>query len=126
MDLLNADNRAPVAPPDPQPESDAAPPRSGRTWYRDPLLFLALAAALGLDQLTKWLITSNMAWGQSIPEEQQVRWSQDRKTLIVPVELRPNWLYRMGINSFSFNSFQSEWGVPFDPPVPFTFKTRTD
>ncbi len=69
MDLLNADNRAPVAPPDPQPESDTAPPRSGRTWYRDPLLFLALAAALGLDQLTKWLITSNMAWGQSIPEE---------------------------------------------------------
>ena len=69
MDLLNADNRAPAAPPGPQLERGAAPSRSGRTWYRDPLLFLALVAALGLDQLTKWVITSNMAWGQSIPEE---------------------------------------------------------
>ena len=69
MDILNADNGTSPASPDRQLESDAAPSRSGRAWYRDPLLFLALAAALGLDQLTKWLIASNMAWGQSIPEE---------------------------------------------------------
>lgn len=69
MDILNAADSTSPASPDRQLERSAAPSRSARRWYRDPLLFIALAAALGLDQLTKWLITSNMAWGQSIPEE---------------------------------------------------------
>ena len=69
MDILNAADSTSPASPDQQRERNAAPSRSARRWYRDPLLFIALAAALGLDQLTKWLITSNMAWGQSIPEE---------------------------------------------------------
>ena len=70
MDLLNADNGGT---PGPQPGSSAAPLQSGRTWYRDPLLFLVLATVLGFDQLTKWLVTSNMAWGESIPAEGFVR-----------------------------------------------------
>ncbi len=69
MDILNSADSTSPASPDRQLERNAAPSRSARRWYRDPLLFIALAAALGLDQLTKWLITSNMAWGQSIPEE---------------------------------------------------------
>jgi len=76
VDLQNADNGGPPAPsipPGPQAGSDAAPRRSGRAWYRDPLLILALAAVLGLDQFTKWLVTSNMTWGQSIPAEGFVR-----------------------------------------------------
>ena len=69
MDILNSADSTSPASPDRQLERNAAPSRSARRWYRDPLLFIALTAALGLDQLTKWLITSNMAWGQSIPEE---------------------------------------------------------
>jgi signal peptidase II len=30
---------------------------------------VVLAVVLGLDLLTKWLVTSNLAWGQSVPAE---------------------------------------------------------
>ena len=72
MDLQNADNGGPAAPPapfGPQPERAAARHQSRRSWYRDPLLILVLACTLGLDQLTKWLVTSNLAWGESVPAE---------------------------------------------------------
>ena len=72
MTIQNADTGTPRSPPDPpvvQGEGDAAPSRPGRAWYRDPFIALALAAALGLDQLTKWLITSNLDRYESIPAE---------------------------------------------------------
>ena len=53
-------------------ESGAGPLASKRGrlgWYRDPLLLVALALAFGLDQLTKWLITTNLEHGESIPAD---------------------------------------------------------
>jgi len=49
--------------------SAQAQPRARPSWYRDPLLIGVLGATLALDQLTKWLVTSNMAPGQSIPAQ---------------------------------------------------------
>ncbi len=50
-------------------------------------------------------------------------WTEDRRTCVLPVELKPGWEYRVGLNSASFNNFQSEAGIPLEP-VEYTFTTR--
>ena len=60
-----------------------------------------------------------------IPEGQRAHWSDDHKTAILPVKLKPNWDYRLGLNSPSFKNFQSEGGVPLDP-VGYSFSTRVE
>jgi beta-lactamase regulating signal transducer with metallopeptidase domain len=59
----------------------------------------------------------------TIPEGQTPHWTEDRKTCILPVKLKPNWQYKLGINSPSFKNFQSLDGVPVDPTL-YTFSTR--
>jgi hypothetical protein len=58
----------------------------------------------------------------TIPEGQKPSWSEDHKTCVLPVELKPNSQYRLGLNSQSFRNFQSASGVPLSPIV-YTFKT---
>jgi RNA polymerase sigma-70 factor (ECF subfamily) len=53
------------------------------------------------------------------------RWIDDGKTCIVPVELKPNWDYRLGLNSPSHKNFTSRAGVALDPVV-YRFKTRSE
>ena len=48
---------------------EARPSSGGWLIFLDPAAWLVFGLALGLDQLTKWLVTSNMARSQSIPEE---------------------------------------------------------
>ncbi|MFA6563173.1 MAG: Ig-like domain-containing protein [Verrucomicrobiia bacterium] len=57
-----------------------------------------------------------------IPEGQRPRWSEDRKTCILPARLKPNWNYRLSLNSLSAVNFQSENGVPLEP-TPYSFAT---
>ena len=52
-----------------------------------------------------------------IPEGKSARWSRDAMTCILPVQLKPNWDYRLGLNSLSHNNFQSEFGIPLKPVV---------
>jgi hypothetical protein len=59
-----------------------------------------------------------------IPEGQSPSWSPDGKTCTLPVKLKPNSEYSLGLNSLSHKNFQSRWGVPLDPVV-YTFRTRT-
>ena len=56
------------------------------------------------------------------PEEQRPRWTEDRRTCVLPVRLEPNREYRLGLNSPSHRNFQSAAGVPLDPLV-YTFRT---
>lgn len=56
------------------------------------------------------------------PQGKKASWTEDRKTCILPVELKPNWEYRLGLNAPSFNNFQSASGVPLEP-VEYTFTT---
>jgi Bacterial Ig-like domain len=58
----------------------------------------------------------------TIPEGQKASWSEDHKTCVLPVQLKPNSQYRLGLNSQSFHGFQSADGVPLSPVV-YTFKT---
>lgn len=58
----------------------------------------------------------------ALPEGQQPRWTEDHRTCIMPVHLKPNHDYRLGLNSPSHNNFQSAAGVPLDP-VTYTFRT---
>jgi beta-lactamase regulating signal transducer with metallopeptidase domain len=58
----------------------------------------------------------------TIPEGQKPRWSADKRTCTLPVELKPGWQYRLGLNSRSFKNFASAAGIPLDPVV-YTFRT---
>jgi beta-lactamase regulating signal transducer with metallopeptidase domain len=70
-----------------------------------------------------------MSWtggGPNFPENPsgaRAEWSADGKTCVLPVTLHPGHSYRLGLNSLSFNNFQSESGVPLEPVV-YQFKTR--
>jgi hypothetical protein len=57
------------------------------------------------------------------PQGKRPSWTSDRKTCVLPVQLKPNTEYQLGINSPSHKNFQSAAGVPFDPPVIYSFTT---
>jgi len=56
------------------------------------------------------------------PEGKKPFWTEDHKTCVLPVELKPNSQYRLGLNSPSHKNFKSADGVPLAPVV-YTFKT---
>jgi Bacterial Ig-like domain len=58
-----------------------------------------------------------------IPEGKHAAWSKDHKTCTLPVELKPDWEYRFGLNSPSYKNFASATGIPLEP-VEYTFKTK--
>ena len=49
-------------------------------------------------------------------------WTEDKKTGVLPVELKPGMTYRLSLNAPEHNNFQSDAGVPLEP-VEYTFKT---
>ena len=69
-----------------------------------------------------------MSWtggGANFPEAvagQKPKWSGDGKTCILPVKLKPDHDYEIGINSLQHINFQSQWGVPLKP-VEYKFHT---
>jgi hypothetical protein len=85
--------------------------------------------------LTEVRVTFNMpmaggfSWtggGEHFPAsavDQKPHWTEDRKTCVLPVELKPDWEYHLGLNSPSFRNFRSTKGVPLNP-VPYSFRTR--
>jgi beta-lactamase regulating signal transducer with metallopeptidase domain len=56
------------------------------------------------------------------PEGKRAYWTEDGKTCVLPVQLKPGWTYQLGLNSPWHVNFQSAGGVPLDP-VAYTFKT---
>jgi RNA polymerase sigma-70 factor (ECF subfamily) len=56
------------------------------------------------------------------PEGKRVYWTEDKKTCVLPVELKPGMTYRLSLNAPEFRNFQSAGGVPMEP-VEYTFKT---
>jgi beta-lactamase regulating signal transducer with metallopeptidase domain len=56
------------------------------------------------------------------PEGARAYWTEDLKTCVLPVKLKPDSSYELGLNSPSQKNFQSAAGVPL-PPVDYTFKT---
>jgi hypothetical protein len=56
------------------------------------------------------------------PAGKKPYWTTDKKTCVLPVELKPSSTYRLGLNSLSFKGFQSAGGVPLEPVV-YTFQT---
>jgi hypothetical protein len=57
------------------------------------------------------------------PEGKRAGWSDDHKTAILPVRLKPGWNYQLWLNSPSYNSFASEAGVSLDS-MEYSFSTR--
>ncbi|HZL43235.1 MAG TPA: M56 family metallopeptidase [Verrucomicrobiae bacterium] len=56
------------------------------------------------------------------PAGKRPSWAADRKTCVLPVELKPNWEYALWLNSPSYRNFCSASGVELEP-VAYTFKT---
>ena len=59
----------------------------------------------------------------AIPEGKRPFWTEDKKTCVLPVALKPAWDYRLGLNSPSHKNFSSAAGVPLDM-VEYKFSTR--
>ncbi|MFH1918333.1 MAG: hypothetical protein ABIP48_00385 [Planctomycetota bacterium] len=51
----------------------------------------------------------------NIPGGKGPHWTEDRKTCVLPVELKPDSEYILGLNSPSHKNFQSAAGVPLEP-----------
>jgi hypothetical protein len=60
----------------------------------------------------------------AVPTDQRPHWTEDHKTCVLPVELKPDWEYHLGLNSPSFRNFRSAEGVPLNP-VSYSFRTRS-
>jgi RNA polymerase sigma-70 factor (ECF subfamily) len=58
----------------------------------------------------------------TIPDGKKPYWTDDGKTCVLPVELKPSRDYELGLNSRSYHGFQSAEEVPL-APVDYTFKT---
>jgi beta-lactamase regulating signal transducer with metallopeptidase domain len=58
-------------------------------------------------------------------EGKRVYWTEDKKTCVLPVELKPGMTYRLSLNAPEFKNFQSAGGVPLEP-VEYTFKTSAN
>ena len=56
------------------------------------------------------------------PKGKRPHWTEDRKTCVLPVELKPGMTYRLSLNAPEFKNFQSAGGVPLEP-VEYTFTT---
>ncbi|HWF18691.1 MAG TPA: Ig-like domain-containing protein [Verrucomicrobiae bacterium] len=56
------------------------------------------------------------------PDGKRAYWTDDKKTCVLPVILKPGMTYRLRLNAPGFNNFQSEAGVPL-VPVAYSFKT---
>jgi hypothetical protein len=57
------------------------------------------------------------------PTGQRAYWTEHKKTCVLPVDLKPDSHYRLGLNSPSHKSFQSAEGIPLVPVV-YTFATK--
>jgi beta-lactamase regulating signal transducer with metallopeptidase domain len=56
------------------------------------------------------------------PEGKRIYWTDDKKTCVLPVELKPGMTYRLSLNTPEYKNFQSAARVPLEP-VAYTFKT---
>jgi beta-lactamase regulating signal transducer with metallopeptidase domain len=86
-------------------------------------------------QTTELRVTFNMPMGPGFswtggapgfpttPEGERPYWTEDKKTCVLPVALKPGSQYRIGLNSQSAKNFQSAAGVPVEPTA-YTFKTK--
>lgn len=57
------------------------------------------------------------------PDGQGPRWTEDQKTCVLPVSLKPGHSYEIGINCPCCKNFQSAAGIPIEP-LTYTFSTR--
>ena len=60
-----------------------------------------------------------------VPQGEMPKWSDDGKTCVLPVKLKPGKDYYLGLNSVSHKNFQSKWGVPLEPIV-YQFSTKSE
>jgi beta-lactamase regulating signal transducer with metallopeptidase domain len=51
-----------------------------------------------------------------------IYWTEDKKTCVLPVDLKPGMTYRLSLNAPDYKNFQSDAGVPLEPVI-YTFRT---
>ncbi len=117
---------SPVPPPAPPPTAYTPPPPApgtpvvvymdppnGATNVRPQLGYLTVMFSEPMGGGFSWT-----GGGPNFPEGTgKPYWAADRKTCVFPVRLRPNWSYRLGLNSKSHKNFRSASGTPLTPVV---------
>lgn len=106
-----------------KPEIIKMNPKNGVTNVDPGLKELRVTFNVPMEKGFSW--TGGGAHFPKVSADQPPHWSKDRKTCVLLVELKPNWEYRLGLNSPSHKNFQSAGGVPLDPII-YTFKTRAE
>jgi len=96
-------------------------PRIGDTAVDPALTELRVTFNVPMSDSFSW--TGGGASFPPAPAGKKPHWTEDHLTCILPVELKPAWDYRLGLNSVSYKEFRSAAGVPLDP-VLYWFKTK--
>ncbi|HSU56362.1 MAG TPA: Ig-like domain-containing protein [Candidatus Dormibacteraeota bacterium] len=95
-------------------------PRNGTNNVSPGLTELRVTFDVAMNEGCSW--TGGGPEFPTIPDGKKPYWTDDHKTCVLPVELKPNQQYRLGLNSPSFKNFQSAEGVPLQP-VGYSFRT---
>lgn len=56
------------------------------------------------------------------PAGKNMHWTEDKKTCVLPVDLKPGMTYRLSLNAPEYKNFQSDAGVALEPVI-YTFTT---
>jgi hypothetical protein len=102
------------------PRIVAISPRNGTNNVSPDLKELRVTFDIPMGEGCSW--TGGGPQFPTIPDGKKPYWTDDHKTCVLPVELKANQQYLLGLNSPSYKNFQSAEGVPL-PPTKYTFKT---
>jgi hypothetical protein len=102
------------------PKIIAINPRNGTNNVNPELRELRVTFDVPMGEGCSW--TGGGPQFPTIPDGQKPFWTDDHKTCVLPVELKPNQTYMLGLNSPSHKNFRSAEGIPL-PPIGYTFQT---
>lgn len=103
------------------PEIASIAPENGAADADPQTSALRVTFTLPMDEGMSW--TGGGPQFPKLAEGQKASWSADGFTCTLPVSLEPNHDYQLGLNSLSYNNFQSRFGVPLKPVV-YKFRTH--
>lgn len=87
-------------------------PKVGQTGVDPNLNEIRVTFDRDMEQGMSW--TGGPPLFPTVPEDRKSRWI-DKRTCVLPVELEEGGFYRVGINSTSYQNFQSSKGIPAQP-----------
>jgi len=98
--------------PSAKPQVVEALPANGATNVDPSVKEIRLTFDLPMQEETSW--TGLTEFFPAFPQDSTPHWTDNQKTLVLPVELKPNWCYQMCFSCFASDTFKSRSGVDMD------------